>query len=65
MSTPSTCDCRWPLYSVRGFKEQLLSGNCGAYWRNAVNWQLAHFPSRVRYCSPGRCMVTESAVMED
>ncbi|WP_264625071.1 ShlB/FhaC/HecB family hemolysin secretion/activation protein [Candidatus Symbiopectobacterium sp. NZEC135] len=32
------------LYSVRGFKEQLLSGNRGAYWRNEVNWQLASFP---------------------
>ena len=32
------------LYSVRGFKEHLLSGNRGAYWRNEVNWQLASFP---------------------
>lgn len=26
-------------YSVRGFKEQSLSGVQGAYWRNEINWQ--------------------------
>lgn len=26
-------------YSVRGFKEQYLTGNRGAYWRNELNWQ--------------------------
>ncbi|QPT15804.1 Hemolysin transporter protein shlB precursor [Serratia rubidaea] len=26
-------------YSVRGFKEQYLLGNRGAYWRNELNWQ--------------------------
>ncbi|MCW2487142.1 ShlB/FhaC/HecB family hemolysin secretion/activation protein [Candidatus Symbiopectobacterium sp. NZEC127] len=26
-------------YSVRGFKEQSLSGIQGAYWRNEINWQ--------------------------
>ncbi|WP_448665979.1 ShlB/FhaC/HecB family hemolysin secretion/activation protein [Serratia plymuthica] len=26
-------------YSVRGFKEQYLTGNRGGYWRNELNWQ--------------------------
>ncbi|KHS89134.1 peptide transporter [Pectobacterium brasiliense] len=26
-------------YSVRGFKEQTLTGNRGFYWRNELNWQ--------------------------
>lgn len=28
-------------YSVRGFKEQYLTGNRGAYWRNELTWQIA------------------------
>lgn len=28
-------------YSVRGFKEQYLSGLRGVYWRNELNWQPA------------------------
>ncbi|QEM83918.2 ShlB/FhaC/HecB family hemolysin secretion/activation protein [Halomonas binhaiensis] len=28
------------LESVRGFKEQSLSGDSGAYWRNEVSWHL-------------------------
>lgn len=42
-------------YSVRGFKEQYLTGNRGAYWRNELNWQWwtlpglgAFFDRRVR-----------------
>jgi len=31
-------------YSVRGFKEQYLTGNRGAYWRNELNWQLGPVP---------------------
>ncbi len=31
-------------YSVRGFKEQTLTGNRGFYWRNEVNWQFATLP---------------------
>lgn len=31
-------------YSVRGFKEQYLTGNRGAYWRNELNWQLMTQP---------------------
>lgn len=31
-------------YSVRGFKEQYLTGNRGAYWRNELNWQLGTVP---------------------
>lgn len=31
-------------YSVRGFKEQYLTGNRGAYWRNELNWQLGAVP---------------------
>lgn len=31
-------------YSVRGYKEQYLSGNRGAYWRNEVDWQAASLP---------------------
>ncbi len=30
--------------SVRGFKEQYLSGNNGGYWRNEVNWQVLQLP---------------------
>ncbi|WP_427846352.1 ShlB/FhaC/HecB family hemolysin secretion/activation protein [Brenneria salicis] len=30
--------------SVRGFKEQYLSGNRGGYWRNEVNWRPLTFP---------------------
>ncbi len=26
-------------YSVRGFREQYLTGNRGAYWRNELSWQ--------------------------
>jgi len=31
-------------YSVRGFKEQYLSGNRGGYWRNELNQQLLSLP---------------------
>lgn len=31
-------------YSVRGFKEQYLTGNRGAYWRNELNWQWMTLP---------------------
>ncbi|WP_233527571.1 ShlB/FhaC/HecB family hemolysin secretion/activation protein (plasmid) [Serratia sp. PAMC26656] len=31
-------------YSVRGFKEQYLTGNRGAFWRNELNWQLGTVP---------------------
>lgn len=31
-------------YSVRGFKEQYLTGNRGTYWRNELNWQLGTAP---------------------
>lgn len=31
-------------YSVRGFKEQYLTGNRGAYWRNELNQQLGNWP---------------------
>ncbi|MCA6221702.1 ShlB/FhaC/HecB family hemolysin secretion/activation protein [Photorhabdus antumapuensis] len=31
-------------YSVRGFKEQYLTGNRGGYWRNELNWQVAALP---------------------
>ncbi|GKW17469.1 peptide transporter [Pectobacterium carotovorum subsp. carotovorum] len=31
-------------YSVRGFKEQTLTGNRGFYWRNEVNWQFTTLP---------------------
>ncbi|MFW7202117.1 ShlB/FhaC/HecB family hemolysin secretion/activation protein [Serratia sp. BNK-17] len=31
-------------YSVRGFKEQYLTGNRGAYWRNELNKQLGTVP---------------------
>ncbi|WP_300002423.1 ShlB/FhaC/HecB family hemolysin secretion/activation protein [uncultured Cedecea sp.] len=31
-------------YSVRGFKEQYLSGNRGGYWRNELNQQLLTLP---------------------
>ncbi|WP_409308837.1 ShlB/FhaC/HecB family hemolysin secretion/activation protein [Pectobacterium sp. B1J-3] len=30
--------------SVRGFKEQYLSGDRGGYWRNEVNWQPLQLP---------------------
>nr|WP_309598691.1 ShlB/FhaC/HecB family hemolysin secretion/activation protein [Yersinia intermedia] len=30
--------------SVRGFKEQYLSGNNGGYWRNEVSWQALQLP---------------------
>ncbi|EPB4202412.1 ShlB/FhaC/HecB family hemolysin secretion/activation protein [Yersinia sp. 1652 StPb PI] len=30
--------------SVRGFKEQYLSGDKGGYWRNEVNWSLTTLP---------------------
>lgn len=32
-------------YSVRGFKEQTLTGNRGLYWRNELNWQFAALPT--------------------
>lgn len=32
-------------YSVRGFKEQYLTGNRGAYWRNELNWQVGTVPA--------------------
>ncbi|QNK30812.1 ShlB/FhaC/HecB family hemolysin secretion/activation protein [Serratia sp. JUb9] len=32
-------------YSVRGFKEQYLTGNSGTYWRNELNWQLGTVPA--------------------
>ncbi|MDE1496674.1 ShlB/FhaC/HecB family hemolysin secretion/activation protein [Xenorhabdus bovienii] len=32
------------LYSVRGFKEQYVTGNSGGYWRNEVNWKVASIP---------------------
>lgn len=28
-------------YSVRGYQEQSLSGNCGLYWRNEINTKIA------------------------
>ncbi|KOY60724.1 peptide transporter [Photorhabdus heterorhabditis] len=31
-------------YSVRGFKEQYLTGNCGGYWRNELNWRVSALP---------------------
>ncbi|ETS31276.1 peptide transporter [Photorhabdus temperata] len=31
-------------YSVRGFKEQYLTGNRGGYWRNELNWRVAELP---------------------
>ncbi|MEC5343326.1 ShlB/FhaC/HecB family hemolysin secretion/activation protein [Brenneria populi] len=31
-------------YSVRGFKEQTLTGNRGLYWRNELNWSFATLP---------------------
>lgn len=31
-------------YSVRGFKEQYLSGNRGGYWRNELTWQWMTVP---------------------
>jgi hemolysin activation/secretion protein len=31
-------------YSVRGFKEQFLTSNRGAYWRNELNWQWMTLP---------------------
>ncbi|KTL62259.1 ShlB/FhaC/HecB family hemolysin secretion/activation protein [Photorhabdus laumondii subsp. laumondii] len=31
-------------YSVRGFKEQSLTGNRGGYWRNELNWRMAELP---------------------
>lgn len=31
-------------YSVRGFKEQTLTGNRGFYWRNELNWQVVTLP---------------------
>ena len=30
--------------SVRGFKEQTVSGDCGGYWRNELSWQGAELP---------------------
>ncbi|WP_332102948.1 ShlB/FhaC/HecB family hemolysin secretion/activation protein [Leminorella richardii] len=32
------------IYSVRGFKEQSLTGNRGGYWRNELNWQAMTLP---------------------
>lgn len=29
---------------MRGFKEQYLTGNRGAYWRNELNWQWQTLP---------------------
>ncbi|MBS9444263.1 ShlB/FhaC/HecB family hemolysin secretion/activation protein [Photorhabdus heterorhabditis] len=31
-------------YSVRGFKEQYLTGNRGGYWRNELNWRVSALP---------------------
>ena len=31
-------------YSVRGFKQQYLNGNRGAYWRNELNWRFEPLP---------------------
>ncbi|WP_143182255.1 ShlB/FhaC/HecB family hemolysin secretion/activation protein [Serratia fonticola] len=31
-------------YSVRGFKEQFLTSNRGAYWRNELNWNWMTLP---------------------
>ncbi|WP_081384131.1 ShlB/FhaC/HecB family hemolysin secretion/activation protein [Raoultella ornithinolytica] len=31
-------------YSVRGYKEQYLSGNRGGYWRNELTWQWMTIP---------------------
>ncbi|WP_118985184.1 ShlB/FhaC/HecB family hemolysin secretion/activation protein [Photorhabdus sp. CRCIA-P01] len=31
-------------YSVRGFKEQYLTGNRGGYWRNELNWRVSELP---------------------
>ncbi len=30
--------------SVRGFKEQYLSGDNGGYWRNEISWKVLHLP---------------------
>jgi Hemolysin activation/secretion protein len=30
--------------SIRGFKEQSVSGDCGGYWRNELSWQGAELP---------------------
>ncbi|MGS0627506.1 MULTISPECIES: ShlB/FhaC/HecB family hemolysin secretion/activation protein [Photorhabdus] len=32
-------------YSVRGFKEQSLTGNRGGYWRNELNWRISALPA--------------------
>ncbi len=32
-------------YSVRGFKEQYLTGNRGGYWRNELNWRVSALPA--------------------
>ncbi|WP_445375076.1 ShlB/FhaC/HecB family hemolysin secretion/activation protein [Photorhabdus tasmaniensis] len=32
-------------YSVRGFKEQYLTGNRGGYLRNELNWQVSKLPA--------------------
>ncbi|PHM39920.1 HecB [Xenorhabdus mauleonii] len=32
------------LYSVRGFKDQKITGNSGFYWRNELNWKLMTTP---------------------
>ncbi|OCQ54205.1 Hemolysin transporter protein ShlB precursor [Photorhabdus australis subsp. thailandensis] len=31
-------------YSVRGLKEQYLTGNRGGYWRNELNWRVSALP---------------------
>ncbi|MEX0631467.1 ShlB/FhaC/HecB family hemolysin secretion/activation protein [Serratia ureilytica] len=41
-------------YSVRGFKEQYLTGNRGAYWRNELNWQWQTLPGLGSFLSPAR-----------
>lgn len=40
-------------YSVRGFKEQYLSGNRGSYWRNELTWQWMTVPGVGAFSATG------------
>ena len=40
-------------YSVRGFKEQYLSGNRGGYWRNELTWQWMTVPGVGTFSATG------------
>lgn len=40
-------------YSVRGFKEQYLSGNRGGYWRNELTWQWMTVPGVGAFSATG------------